>query len=40
MIYCMHGNNIKSCFYCKINHKKEKQRFLEKNENNEILSFT
>ena len=40
MIYCTHGNNIKSCFYCKINHKKEKEKFLEKNKNNEILSLT
>jgi len=40
MIYCVHDNNIKSCFYCKVNHKKEKEEFLKKNENNEILSFT
>ena len=40
MIYCVHSNNIKSCFYCKVNHKKEKEEFLKKNENNEILSFT
>jgi len=45
MDYCMHDNNIKTCFYCKINQnienkKQEKEKFLEKNENNEILSFT
>ena len=40
MDYCTHDNNIKNCFYCKVNHKKEKEEFLEKNENNELLSFT
>ncbi|MDC0438247.1 hypothetical protein OAL41_02665 [Nitrosopumilus sp.] len=40
MDYCAHDNNVKNCFYCKVNHKKEKEEFLEKNENNELLSFT
>ena len=40
MVYCMHDNNIKACFYCKINQKKEKEKFLEKNESNEMFAFT
>ena len=45
MDYCMHDNNIKACHYCKINRnieskKQEKEKFLEKNEKNEVLSFT
>jgi len=40
MIYCVHDNNTKNCFYCKVSHKKEKEKFLEKSKNNEILSFT
>ena len=32
MDYCTHDNNIKNCFYCKVNHKKEKEEFLEKNK--------
>ena len=40
MDYCIHDNNTKACFYCKINQKKEKEKFLEKNKNNEVLSFT
>ena len=31
MDYCMHDNNSKTCFYCKINQRKEeKEKFLEK----------
>ena len=45
MNYCVHDNNIKTCFYCKLNKniknkKQEKEKFLEKNKNNELLSFT
>ena len=45
MDYCIHDNNTKTCFYCKINQnienkKQKKEKFLEKNENHEILSFT
>ena len=40
MDYCIHDNTIKNCFYCKVNQNKVKEKFLEKNENNEILSFT
>ena len=36
----MHDNNIKACFYCKIKKKKEKEKFLEKNESNEMFAFT
>ena len=45
MDYCMHDNNVKACHYCKMNRnieskRQEKEKFLEKNENNEVLSFT
>ena len=45
MDYCIHDNNIKTCHYCKIiqnieTKNQEKKKFLEKNENNEILSYT
>ncbi len=41
MDYCIHDNNTKTCFYCKMNQRKEeKEKFREKNENNEILAFT
>ena len=39
MDYCTHDNNVKNCFYCKVNHKKEKEEFLEKNENNELSAI-
>ncbi len=41
MDYCMHDKNNKTWFECKINQRKEeKEKFIEKNENNEILAFT
>ena len=45
MNYCIHDKNAKACFYCRINQnieskKQEKEKLREKNERNEILSFT
>jgi hypothetical protein len=45
MDYCMHEYLKGSCHYCKMTRNiesknQEKEKFLEKNENNEVLSFT